>query len=88
MVKYPELVAFILRAKNRKKILFLLEKQDMYPGNIAKSTQMYKSHVSRTLKELEVKKLIQCKNPNDRSYRFYMITELGKKVLKETKKII
>jgi len=88
MVKYPELIAFILRAKNRKQILFLLEKQDMYPGNIAKATKMYKSHVTRALKELESKKLIQCKNPNDRSYKFYGITELGKKLLREIRRAI
>lgn len=49
---------------------------------------MYKSHNSRTLKELAEKRLIICSNPNDRAYKFYKITTLGKNILKETEKII
>ncbi len=87
MIKHPELISFVLRAKNRKKILFLLAKGNSYSGKIVKETKMYKSHVSRTLAELENKELIFCENPKDRSYRFYSLTKLGKQILKEIKKL-
>ncbi|MFH1972382.1 MAG: winged helix-turn-helix domain-containing protein [archaeon] len=86
MVSHPSLVSFVLRAKNRKKVLFLLERESMYSGRIGKETGMYKSHTSRALRELEDKGLIKCKNPKDRAYRFYSLTPLGKNVLKGIKK--
>ena len=48
---------------------------------------MYKSHVSRSVSELTNKKLIVCLNPKDREFKFYKITELGKKVITEVKRI-
>lgn len=48
---------------------------------------MYKAHVSRAFKELQEKQLIKCANPNDRNFRFYKLTDKGKKVLVEVEKI-
>ncbi|MBU2589733.1 MAG: winged helix-turn-helix domain-containing protein [Nanoarchaeota archaeon] len=85
MIKHPELISFILRAKNRKRILSLLEKEYKLPAQLMKETGMYKSHVSRTLKELKDKRLIACKNPDDHTFRFYTLTKKGKVILKEVK---
>ena len=49
---------------------------------------MYKTYTSRTLKELSEKNLIVCKNPEDRSFRFYKITKKGKEILEEVQKLI
>ncbi|MBS3072210.1 winged helix-turn-helix transcriptional regulator [Candidatus Pacearchaeota archaeon] len=87
MVEYPSLVSFVMRAKNRLQILSALEKEAKYSGLLAKETRLYKSHISRAIKELESKELIVCKNPLDRSYKFYSLTSKGKKVLDEVKKI-
>jgi predicted transcriptional regulator len=53
-----------------------------------KITKMYKSHTSRALKELVHKKLIICKNPSDRAFKFYKITSFGNKILNEVEKLI
>ena len=87
MVENPSLISFVLRAKNRLQILSALEKESKYSGSLAKEIKLYKSHVSRAIKELENKGLIVCKNPLDRSYRFYSLTPKGKKILEEVKKI-
>ena len=50
-------------------------------------TGMYKSHTSRELKALLLKELMKCINPNDREFKFYRITPLGKKVLEYLNKI-
>ena len=85
MVEHPELISFVLRAKNRRAIMEALEKEDAYPSKLMKLTGMYKSHTTRTLKELESKKLVYCKNAEDRAYRFYALTTLGKKIWAEAK---
>ena len=53
-----------------------------------KLTNMYKSHTARTLKELSEKDLIKCLNPEDRAFKFYKITSLGRKVLEEVDNIL
>jgi|TARA_Y100000310_G_scaffold339521_1_gene432441 DNA-binding MarR family transcriptional regulator len=65
----------------------MISKDEVISAQIEKETKMYKSHVSRTLKELRKKKLIKCMNPKDRNFKFYKITNLGKKVLEEILKI-
>ena len=82
-----EELSFILRSKKRKEILDVLSKNKLTPAQIMKRTGMYESHVSRALKELLNRDMIECENPNERRFRFYKITNFGKEVLKETEKI-
>ena len=81
------LIAFIARSERRKEILKLLRGERIGQPTIMKKTNMYKSHVSRTLKELLEQKLIICENQEDRSFRFYKISKKGKDVLEETENI-
>ena len=81
-------VSFILRAKNRIKVLESLEEGDKISGQIEKETGMYKSHVNRALTELKNESLIECRNPDDRYYQFYRLTQQGKTVLKKAKDIL
>jgi|TARA_Y100000310_G_scaffold270310_1_gene284073 DNA-binding PadR family transcriptional regulator len=48
-------------------------------------SKMYRTHVRRTLIELQKRKLVKCLNPKDRIYKIYQITNLGKEVLEEIK---
>lgn len=81
------LVSFVLRAKNRKHVLSLLSNEALTPAQLMKRTGMYESHVSRAIKELSEQGLIKCENPNERRFRFYKITKLGKEILAESQKI-
>lgn len=82
------MLSFVLRAKNRRNVLSLLTKGKLTPAQIMKKTGMYESHTSRALKELLNRKLITCKNPADRRFRFYAITASGKKIKKEAGRIL
>jgi len=82
------LISFIARSKRRLEILSLLKEHELSQVKLTKLTKMYKGHTSRTLKELCDKKLIVCRNPEDRSFRFYRITPLGRKILEESQKLI
>ncbi len=83
----PRIISFVARSKRRMEILKLLSEGEKSQIKIMKTTKMYKAHTSRTIKELLDKKLIVCKNPEDRAFKFYRITSLGKKVLEEAKKL-
>ncbi|MBI2580709.1 winged helix-turn-helix transcriptional regulator [Candidatus Woesearchaeota archaeon] len=84
----PRLISFIARGKKRREILAMLCQKPMSQPEIAKAAGMYKSHASRTLKELSQKKLIVCLNPKDRAFKFYKASSLGNKAVKEVDKVL
>lgn len=79
------LLSFILRGERRKAILLCLNKP-MIPKEIADSCKVSIHNVSKSLKELVDRGLIVCKNPNDKFYRFYELTNKGREILKELDK--
>ena len=84
----PNIISFIARSKRRLDILRLLFEKEKSQPEIMKMTKMYKSHTSRVIKELLEKKLIICKNPEDRTFKFYKITSQGKKIFREVERIL
>ncbi len=83
----PTIISFIARSKRRKEVLKLLLAKQISQPEIMKITKMYKAHTSRTMRELCDKKLAICENPEDRAFKFYSITQLGKEILKEISKV-
>lgn len=82
------LISFVARSKRRKETLTLLSKKNrLSQPEIMRELKQYKSHNSRTLKELIDNKFILCLNPEDRSFKFYKITKKGKDILKDVKRI-
>lgn len=75
------LVAFVKRAKNRLKILNLLSEKEKTQAELHRQSKMYRTHVRRTLSELQEKGLVKCLNPKDRLYKLYMATNKGKEIL-------
>lgn len=82
-----ESVSYILRSKNRQKILELLKENQKTPAQLVKDTDMYRTHIHRTIRELKSKKLIEETNPKDKIYKFYKTSQKGKIVLKDVEKI-
>jgi DNA-binding MarR family transcriptional regulator len=81
MVRW-DLVSFVSRSEQRKKILSVLS-EPITPSEIAKKTGLYSTHVSRTLSEFTKKGLAECLTPKERVGKFYRITRLGKEALKK-----
>jgi predicted transcriptional regulator len=79
------LIAFVKRAKNRMKILQLLKDKEKTQAELHHESGLYRTHVRRSLIELEDKKLVKCLNPKDRIYKLYKITKTGKEVLNKIK---
>ena len=76
------LLSFVLRVERRKAILLCLDNPKI-PKEIAEICKVSIHNVSKSLKELKDKNLITCKNPKDKFYRFYVLTNKGKEI-KET----
>jgi len=84
-MKNYSLFSFILRGERRKTILLCLDKPKI-PKEIAEECDVSIHNVSKSIKELLDKKLIICKNPEDKFYRFYELTKKGRNLINELKK--
>jgi DNA-binding IclR family transcriptional regulator len=82
MSKHDYLRAFIARGKNRHQVLAVLAKGEKTQAEVHHETGLYRTHVRRTMVELEKQGLIRCLNPKDRIYKIYVITVVGKRVLR------
>lgn len=69
----------------RIKVLKLLNLSPSLPKNISKELEIHKSSLSRVLGDLSEKKLIDKITSSSRT-KTYIITDSGKKILKEIEK--
>ncbi len=81
-----ELISFVNSSKNRKLILLKLEKPTT-PTILAKELNLHRSVVSRSLIDLEKRKLVSCLNPESKKERYYKVTRKGEDIRKQLRKI-
>ena len=84
MEKDYELISFI-QGSRRRAVLSCLKEKPKIPKQIAEECKISISNVSKTITELLNKKLIVCKNPKSRVYKYYEITSKGEELLNEIK---
>ena len=76
-----ELVSFA-KSEVRRKCLSTLDSGPNTPSGISEKTEVHLSHVSRSLRELCEKGLVECLTPKATKNRIYRITDKGRKTLK------
>ena len=81
-----ELVSFVNSSKNRRLILFKMEKP-VTPTVLAKELNIHRSVVSRSLLALEKKGLVTCLNPESKKERYYKVTKKGLEIKKQAEKM-
>ncbi len=81
-----ERVSYVVASKTRKSIILKLE-IPRTPTFLAKSLDVNLANVSRSLSELEEKKILVCLTPKKRVGRIYSLTKEGKAVLETIKKM-
>ena len=81
-----ELISFVNSSKNRKLILFKLDKP-ITPTSLAKMVSLHRSVISRSLLGLGKKGLVKCLNPESKKERYYKITNRGLEVRKQIEKM-
>lgn len=80
-------LSYVFSSELRLKTLLELSKTKYTPKQLSVSLNQPISHVSKTLKELRTKGLVECLTPNRRKARFYSITRHGNQVLDEINKL-
>lgn len=79
------LYSYVTISSYRERAVKSLEKRNMIPKEIAKDSGIRPNHISKVLKELKDKNIVVCTNEQDRKYRNYQLTDLGKEIAKELK---
>lgn len=81
-----DLISFA-KASTRRLCLESLSLSPSTPGDIAKSSGNHLSHISRAMRELAQKGLVECHTPNLSKNRIYAITPKGKDVLEQLREM-
>lgn len=82
-----KLLSYVRRSKNRVKVLLAIDNNVLMPSDISKKTNMRPTHVSRALKDLKEHALVDCLNEEEIRGRLFQVTDIGKKIIKEIKKV-
>jgi len=80
-------ISFILSSKLRFQTLLELKKGEKTPSKLAEILNEARSHISKTLKELEEKSLIICLTPDRRKQKFFKISDLGIDIISSINKM-
>lgn len=81
-----DLAGFILRSDYRKKVFLFLTEKPIMPSEIEKVLTLRFTHITRELRFLKEKNLIECINPKERVGRLYRLTSSGEKLKKAMQK--
>ena len=76
-----ELAGFVIRSSYRRQVFNLLD-NPIRPSEIAKRLNIRLTHITRELRELKNRKLVECLNPKERVGRLYQLTISGKRLKK------
>jgi predicted transcriptional regulator len=78
-----ETISYVFSSELRLKTLLELSKSKGTPKQLSLSTRQPISHISKALKELNGRGLVECLTPSRKKARFYSITRQGNQVLDE-----
>lgn len=76
-----ELIASIRRSTIKKRLLELLN-EPKTATDLKKILNIHRESISRALLNLEKQSLVSCINPAQPNFRYYKLTEKGKKLIK------
>lgn len=82
-----KIASWVIISSYRNRVMIALGGKLKTPSTLARESGVKINHISKTLKELKQKKLVICINEDAHKGRLYQMTELGKQVLQETKRI-
>ena len=81
-----KLVSYVKRGEIRNEILKRLDKPKT-PTQLTKEIKTHQSTVSRAINALVEKKLIACLTPEEKHFKYYQITDIGKEILKKIQEL-
>lgn len=75
-------ISFIIRSKNRLKLISILDGSFKLPSEIGKQMNLRPSQISVILADLKKESIVECLNEEDRIGRIYQLTEIGEQAYK------
>jgi len=81
-----DLIGFIKASQYRLSILRSLEKRQKTPSELRSELNLYISHVSKTLKELVDRNLVECLTSKLKKGKIFTITEEGRALMAQINK--
>jgi len=81
-----KLCSYVIRGKNRRRVFLALETPKT-PTQLSKELKLYLPHASRSLSELESRKLVECLTPSEKVGRIYRLSGEGRRVLRMVKEL-
>ena len=79
-------IGLITSSEYRKKVLTQLEFPKT-PSLLSKILDINKAHISKALRELMERKMIECLNPKSNKGKFFKSSNYGKEILREIEKL-
>lgn len=76
-----ELLGYVLSSNRRKQVLKELRKKPKRPMELCRKLKLDTGNMARILFQLEKKGLIKCITPDKKSWRVYMISDTGEKII-------
>jgi predicted transcriptional regulator len=83
--KTDKLLLMIRRSRIKREVLRMLSRSMRTSSKIASRIDFRSNHVTIALKDLRKKKCVRLMNPYDKEPDIYRITDLGKKLLFESR---
>lgn len=71
---------YVVASKYRKITLLTLLDHPKTPNQVAKETRLNISHVSRALREMQLKRIVECITPERVKGRVYQLTKKGSEI--------
>ena len=82
--EFEILKQYVLSSQYRYKVMMVLSRDGVkIPSQISVETMILKNHISKILRELKLKGLIECINEESRKGRLYRLTSIGEQVKSE-----
>lgn len=78
-----EKIGLVKASQHRQSILRILANGSATPKEIAVGLRIHFSQVTRSLREMQERNIVQCLTPKLRKGRIYAITKEGKEILKK-----
>lgn len=76
---------YVITSSYRERVVRSLVKKDMIPTEIAQDSGIKANHISKVLRELKDKGIVVCTNEEDKKYRNYQLTSLGREIAQNLK---
>lgn len=80
--------SYVIASEYRVKVLKVLTAGPKTPKHISKETRIYLSHVSKTLRELSEKGIVECLSPERKRGKVYNLTKDGKEIIRQLEKVV